>query len=308
MMNDRIINLTLDNAGARLDIALVDALPDLSRTQIQRLLKEEQIIVNGRSAKANLRLNGGEQVVVTLPEPQETDILPEDIPLDIQYEDDDILLINKPAGMVVHPAVGHPNGTLVNAVLGYCPDLAGVGGEKRPGIVHRLDMNTSGLILVAKNDLALQYLQKQFKERTIGKTYLALVEGQIQPPEALIDAPIGRDPRQRKKMTVIFARKGIKSRPAQTEYETAVSYDDHTLLSCKLHTGRTHQIRVHLSYIGHPIVGDTVYGRRKQSIKLKRQFLHATILQFKRPSDDQELTFRIELPPELQAVLDNLAQ
>ncbi len=307
-MSNQTINLTLDNAGARLDKALVNALPDLSRTQIQRLLKEGQITVDGQSAKANRRLSGGEQVVITLPEPQETDIIPENIPLDIQYEDDDLLLINKPAGMVVHPAIGHPSGTLVNAVLGYCPNLAGIGGEKRPGLVHRLDMNTSGLILVAKNDHALHYLQAQFKERTIGKTYLALVEGQVQPTAALIDAPIGRDPRQRKKMTVIIARGGIKSRSAQTEYETAVSYDDHTLLSCKLHTGRTHQIRVHMAYIGHPIVGDSVYGRRKQTIKLKRQFLHATILQFKRPLDNKELTFRVELPSELQAVLDSLAK
>ncbi|MCP5101298.1 MAG: RluA family pseudouridine synthase [Chloroflexi bacterium] len=307
-MNEQLLNLTLNEPGERLDRALVNVLPDLSRTQVQRLIKEKLVLIDGKPVKANLRLDGGEQVAVTLPEVQETELVAEDIPLDIQYEDDDLLLINKPAGMVVHPAVGHPTGTLVNAVLGYCGDLTGVGGEKRPGIVHRLDKDTSGLILVAKNDHALHYLQAQFKERTIGKTYLALVEGQIQPPTALIDAPIGRDPRQRKKMTVIAARGGsVRSRPAQTEYSTLISYDDYTLVSCRLFTGRTHQIRVHLAYMGFPIVGDTVYGRRKQQIRLKRHFLHAAALKFKRPSDEQELEFSIELPPELQAVLDQLA-
>jgi 23S rRNA pseudouridine1911/1915/1917 synthase len=192
-------------------------------------------------------------------------------------------------------------------VLGYCKDLTGVGGERRPGIVHRLDMDTSGLILVAKNDYALKHLQAQFKERTIYKLYLALVEGHVQPPDALIDAPIGRDPRQRKKMAVITHR-SVKSRPAQTEYRTEISYDDYTLLSCVLHTGRTHQIRVHLAYVGNPIVGDEIYGRRKQTIKLKRHFLHASELIFKRPSDDQPLQFKVDLPPELQTVLDDLAK
>lgn len=306
-MTEQTVELTLNAPNERLDRALVDALPDLSRTQIQRLIKEDRVLVNGRSEKANLRLEGGEQVVLTLPAVEETELIPEDIPLDIRYEDSDLLLINKPAGMVVHPAVGHPSGTLVNAVLGYCDDLAGVGGELRPGIVHRLDMDTSGLILVAKNDKALHHLQAQFKERTVHKAYLALVEGQVQPPEALIDAPIGRDPRQRKKMAVITHR-SAKSRPAQTEYRTQMTFDDYTLLDCLLHTGRTHQIRVHLAYIGNPIVGDTVYGRRKQKIQLKRHFLHAAELIFKRPSDDKPLQFKAELPPELQKVINDLSK
>lgn len=305
-MEERKIELTLDASGERLDKALVDALPDLSRTQIQRLIKEERVLVDGRSAKANLRLEGGEVVQVTVPPIEETELIAEEIPLDIRYEDEDILLINKPAGMVVHPAVGHPSGTLVNAVLGYSDDLAGVGGELRPGIVHRLDMDTSGLILVAKNDQAMHHLQAQFKEKSIHKEYLALVEGQVQPPAALIDAPIGRDPRQRKKMAVIRHR-SAKSRPAQTEYMTHTTFDEYTLLSCILHTGRTHQIRVHLSYIGHPIVGDTVYGRRKQKLRLKRQFLHAHRLIFRRPSDNQPVQFEAELPAELKAILDQLA-
>jgi 23S rRNA pseudouridine1911/1915/1917 synthase len=306
-MNGQHLSLTLTVVGERLDKALVDALPELSRTQIQRLIKENQVTINGNPVKANLRLEGGEHVDLILPEVQETELVAEEIWLDVRYEDDDLLLINKPAGMVVHPAVGHPTGTLVNAVLAHCPNLAGVGGERRPGIVHRLDKETSGLILVAKNDHALHYLQAQFKDRTIGKTYIALVEGQIQPPKALIDAPIGRDPRQRKKMTVISARGGsVRSRPAQTEYSTLISFDDFTLVACKLFTGRTHQIRVHLAHMGFPIVGDTVYGRRKQQLQLKRHFLHAAELKFKRPSDQQVLEFNVELPSELQAVLDQL--
>ena len=307
-MSNNSQTLQLDAVGQRLDKVLTEQLPDLSRTQIQRLLKEEQILVNGRPAKANLKLEGGEQVTITLPEPEETELVPEAIPLDIRYEDEDMLVINKPAGMVVHPAVGHSSGTLVNAILAHCPDLPGIGGEKRPGIVHRLDKETSGLIVIAKNELALRHLQAQFKDRTVGKQYLALVDGQVQPPTALIDAPIGRDPRQRKKMAVIPFGSSAHSRPAQTQYDTVTGYDDYTLLRCELFTGRTHQIRVHLAYIGFPIVGDKVYGRRKPSISLKRHFLHAAVLQVKRPSDNEELTLHAELPPELEAILKQLAE
>ncbi|MCB8925717.1 MAG: RluA family pseudouridine synthase [Ardenticatenaceae bacterium] len=307
-MSNNSQTLQLDAVGQRLDKVLTEQLPDLSRTQIQRLLKEEQILVNGRPAKANLKLEGGEQVTITLPEPEETELVPEAIPLDIRYEDEDMLVINKPACMVVHPAVGHSSGTLVNAILAHCPDLPGIGGEKRPGIVHRLDKETSGLIVIAKNELALRHLQAQFKDRTVGKQYLALVDGQVQPPTALIDAPIGRDPRQRKKMAVIPFGSSAHSRPAQTQYDTVTGYDDYTLLRCELFTGRTHQIRVHLAYIGFPIVGDKVYGRRKPSIPLKRHFLHAAVLQVKRPSDNEELTLHAELPLELEAILKQLAE
>ncbi len=307
-MNNTIQVLHLDAPGERLDKVLTEHLPTLSRTQIQRLLKEEQILVNGRPAKANLRLDGDEEVIVTLPEPEETELLPEAIPLDIRYEDDDMIIINKPAGMVVHPAVGHGSGTLVNAILAHCPDLPGIGGEKRPGIVHRLDKDTSGLIVIAKNEQALRHLQAQFKERTVGKQYLALVDGQVQPSTALIDAPIGRDPRQRKKMSVIPFGGSARTRPAQTQYDTITGYDDHTLLRCELFTGRTHQIRVHLAYLGFPIVGDKVYGRRKPSIQLGRHFLHAAVLRVKRPSDNEELTIQAELPAELEAVLQTLSQ
>ncbi|RMH01456.1 MAG: RluA family pseudouridine synthase [Chloroflexi bacterium] len=299
------IELKLNQPGERLDRALATARPDISRMQWQRLIKAGMVLVNGRSARPSLRLEGGEQIIATLPETTDTELKPQPIPLDIRYEDADILLINKPAGMVVHPAPGHEDSTLVNAILAYCPDLPGIGGERRPGIVHRLDKDTSGLILVAKHDQALAYLQAQFKERTVKKQYLALVEGHVQPPAALIDAPIGRDPRQRKKMSVI-TNPSLTARPAQTQYETVTTYDDFTLLACMPLTGRTHQIRVHLAYIGYPIVGDAIYGRRKQRIRLKRHFLHAARLTFRRPSDEQEMTFEAELPPELQQVLDEL--
>jgi 23S rRNA pseudouridine1911/1915/1917 synthase len=305
-MNGQQIELTLLAAGERLDKALADILPDISRTQWQRLIKTGQVLVQGELAKASLRLEGGESAVVTLPPPLETELRPEAIPLDIRYEDEDCLLVNKPAGMVVHPSIGHESGTLANAVLAYCPGVMEVGGEKRPGIVHRLDKDSSGLILVAKNDRSLRHLQAQFKERTVRKVYLALVEGRIQPAEAIIDAPIGRDPRQRKKMTVI-SKRSARSRPSQTSYSTAITFEDHTLVECIPRTGRTHQIRVHLAHIGFPIVGDVVYGRRKQRIAINRHFLHASQLTFLRPSDETPLTFEAALPQELQAIVDQLS-
>ena len=304
-MTRQTITVTLEASPERLDRALAEALPDLSRTQVQRLIKEGEVKLNGQPVKASTRLEQATTLSVTLPEVVETELKPEAIPLDIRYEDDDILVVNKAAGMVVHPAVGHESGTLVHAILAHCPDLPGVGGEKRPGIVHRLDKDTSGLMLVAKNDHALRFLQKQFKERTVEKTYVALVEGDIQPPAALIDAPIGRDPRQRKKMAVIRSQ-SFTSRPAQTSYELLTSYGDFSLVECHPHTGRTHQIRVHMAFIGHPLVGDGVYGHRKQKIHLARHFLHAAAITFLRPSDHEPLSFEAELPSELQFVLDQL--
>lgn len=307
-VRERHFFLPPEVAGERLDKALSLAQPDISRAQWQRLIAEGQVTVDNTAAKPKFKVQGGESIMAALPPTAETDLIPEDIPLDILYEDDDLLGINKPAGMVVHPAVGNESGTLVNAVLHYCPDVLDVGGERRPGIIHRLDKETSGVILVAKNDRALAYLQAQFKARTTKKTYLALVEGQIKPERALIDAPIGRDPKQRKRMTVIPENSSATSRPAQTRYDTAVDYNGYTLVACHPLTGRTHQIRVHLAYIGYPIVGDTIYGRRKPSLPLKRHFLHAAALTFRRPSDESEQTIQAPLPPELQAVLDRLAQ
>lgn len=304
-MTRQTITVTLEATTERLDRALAEALPDLSRTQLQKLIKEGDVQLSGQPVKASLRLEQSATLTITLPAIVDTELKPEAIPLDICYEDEDILVINKPAGMVVHPAVGHESGTLVHAILSHCPDLPGVGGEKRPGIVHRLDKDTSGLMIVAKNDHALRFLQKQFKERTVEKTYLALVEGDVQPPAALIDAPIGRDPRQRKKMAVIRSQ-SFTSRPAQTSYELLTSFGGFSLLECHPHTGRTHQIRVHMAFIGHPLVGDVVYGHRKQKIQLERHFLHAAAITFLRPSDHEPLSFKTELPTELQVVLHHL--
>jgi 23S rRNA pseudouridine1911/1915/1917 synthase len=304
---ERQIEITLDAPGERLDKALADVHPDLSRVQWQKLIKEQQVSVNGRWAKASMRLEGGEVVTAVLPAIVETDLIPEDIPLDSRYEDDDLLVINKPAGMVVHPGTGHDSRTLVHAVLHYCPDVLGVGYEKRPGIVHRLDKYTSGLIIVAKNDRALWHVQKQFRERTVEKVYLALVEGHLEPAAALIDAAIGRAPNHRKRMEVIPPNSSATAKSAQTHYAALVTYDDYTLVECRPKTGRTHQIRVHMAYIGFPIVGDNVYGtRRTRRTPLGRHFLHAAQLTFRRPSDDEPITTKAELPSDLQAFVDQL--
>jgi 23S rRNA pseudouridine1911/1915/1917 synthase len=306
------VTFTLDAPGERLDRALAAERPELSRVQWQRLIRDGLLLVDDQPVRASFRLNGGEQIAATIPALVESDVLAEAIPLDVRYEDADIIVLNKPAGMVVHPSLGHDSGTLVNALLAHCPDLAGVGGERRPGIVHRLDKDTSGLIIAAKHDAALWHLQRQFKQRTVSKRYIALVHGHIQPPEALIDAPIGRDPKHRKRMGVIpdGSRSGRGqpfTRPAQTRYKATAYYTGpYTLLDCRPHTGRKHQIRVHLAYIDYPIVGDTVYGRRKDRAGLARHFLHAAELTFERPSDNTEITITAELPPDLAAFLDAL--
>lgn len=302
-MNEGALVLTLEQPGERLDKALAEKLPAFSRAQVQRLIQDGRVRMGGTAVKASLRLAGGEQVVVEIPPVEETDLVPQPIPLDIVYEDNDMIVVNKPAGMVVHPAAGHPSGTLVNAVLAHCPDLSGIGGERRPGIVHRLDKDTSGLILVAKNDRALRYLQAQFKKRTVEKVYLALCEGHFHSAEALIDAPIGRDPTNRKRMAVIPPNASDKARPAQTKVKVLDYYGDYSLLECRPLTGRTHQIRVHLAFAGYPVVGDPIYGRRRQPLLPARHFLHAAGLTIKRPSDGRKMTFQTELPEELKDLL-----
>jgi 23S rRNA pseudouridine1911/1915/1917 synthase len=302
----RRLELILEAEGQRVDKALAAAHPDISRSQWQQLINEGLVTIGGEPVKASLRLEGGERVQVLLPETRDTGLVAQQIPLDIVYEDGDFLAVNKEAGMVVHPAPGHSEGTLVNAVLGHCPDIEGIGGERRPGIVHRLDKETSGLILIAKNDHALRHLQRQFKKRLVQKRYLALVEGHIQPPRALIDAPIGRDPKHRQQMAVIRPGSSASSRPAQTEYHVLATYSDFSLVECFPRTGRTHQIRVHLAFAGYPIVGDTLYGRRKQRVELDRHFLHAASLTFRRPADDEEMTLEARLPQQLQTVLQEL--
>ncbi|MGB1251545.1 MAG: RluA family pseudouridine synthase [Candidatus Promineifilaceae bacterium] len=294
-----------DYIGMRLDRALTAAHPDFSRSRWQKLLKEQKVLINGQPVKANLKVEAGTSAEVTLPEVKTTELIAENIPLDIRYEDEDLIVVNKAAGMVVHPAAGHESGTLVNALMYHCPDLPGIGGEIRPGIVHRLDKDTSGLMVVAKHDQSLRHLQAQFKERTVHKLYIALVNGRIQPEIAMVDAPIGRDPKQRKKMAVIPYHSSATAREAQTSYEADTIFDDYSLINCTLHTGRTHQIRVHMAYVGYPLVGDSVYGRRKSDILKRRHFLHAAELGFEKLTGER-VGFSAELPPKLQKIIDNL--
>ncbi len=303
------ISLSLDEyTGLRLDRALALVHPDLSRMQWQALLKQGGATLAGKTVKASHKVEAGDVVVATLPDVSESDLVAEDIALDIRYEDSDMVVVNKPAGMVVHPGTGHESGTLVNALLFHCDDLAGIGETKRPGIVHRLDKDTSGLMVVAKHDKALWELQNQFAERTVEKVYLALCDGQVMPERALIDAPIGRNPKARKKMAVIPPNSSAMGRDSQTLYETVTEFDDYTLVQCLPKTGRTHQIRVHMAYVGFPLVGDKVYGKRRQQLLPTRHFLHSAELSLTHPTSGERLTFSAELPPELQAVIDQLEQ
>ncbi len=300
-MEGREVTFTADEGGERLDRIVVANLSDLSRAQVQRLIKAGAVTVNGRPSKPGYCVQVGDEVVVHVPAEIPEPVAPEDIPLDIIYEDEALLVVNKPAGMVVHPALGHTSGTLVNAVLARCPQVVDVGGPDRAGVVHRLDKGTSGLILVAKDEATRAALQRQFKRRQVTKTYLALVEGPVQPREGVIEAPVGRDKRQRKRMTVV--RSG---REARTMYRAIEYFADHTLLEVRPHTGRTHQVRVHLSWLGYPIVGDTVYGHRRQRLLQGRHFLHAARLRFTHPATGEEVEFEASLPPELATVLKRL--
>jgi len=278
--------------------------PDLSRTRLQQLIRSGLVKIDGVViTKPGLRLDGGEMVEVIIPAPTLPALQAEQIPLDIIFENDDLLLVNKPAGMVVHPSVGHYTGTLVHAALGHSPDMEGIGGEVRPGVVHRLDKDTSGLILLAKNDAAHQQLQRQFKDRSVEKVYLALVDGRPPTPSGRIEAPIGRDPRHRKRMAVVHAGKG---REAITIYHTIESFSEHSLLEVHPKTGRTHQIRVHLAFINCPVVGDREYGRRRPTLPIERQFLHAASLALKLPGEATSSSFETSLPSELEVVLDDL--
>ena len=288
----------------RLDKFLVGMLPEHSRSRLQTLIQDENVSVNGRViTKTGFKLTRGDTVQIILPPIQPVDLVPEDIPLDIIHEDSQVLIINKPAGMVVHPSAGHSSGTLVHAALAHAPDIEGIGGELRPGIVHRLDKNTSGLILIAKNDQAQRWLQNQFRSRTVGKTYLALVDGHPPTPKGRIEAAIGRDPGNRKRMAIVEEKKG---KIAYTEYFTLERFADHTYLEVKLLTGRTHQIRLHMAFLGCPVVGDTVYGKKKPSIDLNRHFLHSAEIQIILPGKKDLSTFRAPLPQELEQVLHQL--
>lgn len=299
--------LTVDRSGERLDKWLTAALPEQSRSVIQRWIEGRRVTIAGSIVKASYRVQAGEVVQIDIPPVAPATLVPENIPLIIVYEDADVILVDKPAGMVVHPAPGHPSGTLVNAILYHVPDLAGIGGELRPGIVHRLDKDTSGLVLVAKNDKALRQLQRQFKERLVHKVYLALLDGILTPRQGTIEAPIGRDPRNRQRMAVITGQESKHARPAVTHYRVRDYYNGFTLVEAEPHTGRTHQIRVHFQFIGFPLLADAIYGHRKPRLACPRHFLHAHILGFRRPSDGVYVECTSPLPADLQAVLDTLA-
>ncbi len=308
----RLVTFTVNGpeADERLDKVVTDRLGTLSRVKVQQLIKDGLVTVNGRPGKASQRLERTQIVavqVVDLAADDNASVVPESLPLDVIYEDADLAAINKPAGMVVHPAVGHTRGTLVNAILARWPQVARVGGENRAGIVHRLDKDTSGVILIAKTEPARLYLMEQFAARRVRKRYLALVDGIPDTPTGEINAPLGRDPNQRKRMAVVRG-----GREAVTQYRVLQSFEDFSLLEIFPKTGRTHQIRVHLAFIGRPIVGDTVYGHRKQRLKLGRHFLHAESITLHRPGDPQQpeqlLTVCAPLPGELQTVLSTLAQ
>jgi len=288
----------------RLDKYLVSCLPEFSRSRLQGLIRDNQVLVDGQVVtKTSHILNRGQKVVVTIPEPEPVGLIPEEIPLDIIYESDDLMIINKPAGMVVHPGAGHKTGTLVHAALAHAPELEGIGGELRPGVVHRLDKDTSGLILVAKNDRSHRWLQEQFRLRRVRKVYLALVDGTPPTPTGRIEAPIGRDPAHRRKMAVTTLQKG---REAVTEYQTVETYAHHTLIEAHPLTGRTHQIRLHMAFLGCPIVADSLYGRRKPSLPLERHFLHATRLTILLPGQMEEQTFTAPLPADLEKIIQQL--
>ena len=294
--------LVADLENMRLDAYIASKKENISRTNIQRLIEEGSILVNGQKKKISYKVQIGDSIEINIPEAKETDIKAEDIPLKIVYEDSDIIVVNKPKGMVVHPANGNPDGTLVNAIMNICKgSLSGIGGEIRPGIVHRLDKDTSGLLIVAKNDLAHMNMSTQIKNREVKKIYIALVKGNINENEATINMPIGRSTKDRKKMAV---RK--EGKEAVTHFKVLKRYGDYTLLKIKIDTGRTHQIRVHMAEIGHPVVGDMVYSKGKNEFGVEGQMLHATSLDFKHPITGKEMHLEADLPEYFKNVLNEL--
>ena len=289
-------------AGERLDSFLTARLPGLTRSAAARLIETGQVLVDGKPARKSARLAGGETVEVTLPDPEPADALPQDIPLDVVYEDNDVIVVNKPSGLVVHPAPGHPDGTLVNALLHHCGgSLSGVGGELRPGIVHRIDRDTSGLIIAAKNDAAHQALAAQLADHTLARTYEAVAAGSFREDGGTVDAPIGRCLSDRKKMAVV-----PNGKRAVTHWEVLERFPGYTYVRCRLETGRTHQIRVHMAHLGHPIYGDTVYGGKKPVPGLTGQCLHAVGLRFVHPRTGETVELSCPLSGEFQALLEKL--
>lgn len=298
------MTIRCDREGLRLDAFLSDTLEGQSRSAVQNLLEQGCILVNGKISKKNYKTRLGDTISVDLPEPEPLEILPENIPLDIRYEDGDVVVVNKPKGLVVHPAPGHWSGTLVNALMYHCGDsLSGINGVLRPGIVHRIDMDTSGLLIAAKNDFAHAALAEQLQDHSLSRVYETIVVGNVKQDSGTIDAPIGRRPADRKKMTV--TEKG--SRPAVTHFEVLARYQGYTHLRCRLETGRTHQIRVHLAWRNHPVLGDTVYGRGK-ALGLSSQCLHARSLTFRHPRTGEAVTVECELPEYFENVLKKLGE
>lgn len=297
------MTLYADLNGERLDAFLARSVPDMSRSAAQKLIEEGHVTRNGLPGKKNDKLAAGDEIAYTVPEPKPVDIAPKEMPLDIVYEDDDVVVINKPKGLVVHPAVGHQDDTLVNGLLyAMGDDLSGINGELRPGIVHRIDKDTSGLLAVAKNDLAHAVLASQLKDHTMARTYEAIVCGSFREDSGTVDAPIGRHPSDRKKMCVTQRN----SKNAVTHWEVVARYRGYTHIRCRLETGRTHQIRVHMAHIGHPILGDTVYGHKKPELGMDSQCLHAGALCFRHPRDGRPVMVFAPLPEYFLQVLEKL--
>ncbi len=292
-----------ENQQMRLDKYLAEQFPEQTRSYLQKLIKEGQVLVNGKTVKSGYQLSKGDEVSVTIPEPKELDVEPQKMNLDIVYEDEDVILINKPKGMVVHPAPGHTTDTLVNGLLYHCKDnLSGINGVARPGIVHRIDRDTTGILIVCKNDMSHNSIAAQLKEHSINRRYRALVHGNLKEDTGTVEGPIGRHPVDRKKMA-INERNG---KPAVTHYTVLERFGNYTLIECKLETGRTHQIRVHMTSIGHPLVGDEVYGPAKCPFKLQGQCLHAMVLGFVHPRTGEYMEFSADLPEYFEDLLKKL--
>jgi len=291
-----------DKTGERIDALLPHIVPELTRSGAQKLVENGDVLVNGTPVRKNYKSAAGDVIEICLPEPEPTELLPQEIPLDVIYEDDDVIVVNKPRGMVVHPAPGHPDGTLVNALLFHCGDsLSGIGGEKRPGIVHRIDMDTSGLLIAAKNDFAHQRLSAQLSDHSMFRIYECVVYGRMREDSGTVDAPIGRHRVDRKRMCV-----DPQGRPAVTHWELISRYNGYSHLRCRLETGRTHQIRVHMERIGHPIAGDLVYGKKKAEKGLSGQCLHARELEFTHPRSGERIHLVCPLPEYFQDFLNRL--
>ena len=297
------LTVSPEEAGVRIDKYLAEQLPDITRSYLQKLLKDGSVQMNGKPVKTSTKTAAGAVIELTIPDPEEPEILPEDIPLDILYEDSDVILINKPKDMVVHPAAGHYTGTLVNALMYHCKgDFSGINGVLRPGIVHRIDKDTTGVLIVCKNDKAHNALAEQLKEHSITRKYRAIVCGNLKEDEGTVDAPLGRHPQDRKKMAIV--RTGGKR--AVTHYRVLERFGNYTYIECQLETGRTHQIRVHMASLGHPLLGDEVYGRVKSPFKLEGQTLHAMVLGFIHPTTGEYMEFEAPLPEYFEKLLEKL--